>query len=53
MSEFVQDELFSIDVNADKGRPARSRRTDPMFLRNEFPGGGKFSLPHLLLRFYE
>lgn len=45
MIEFVQDELFAEDANADRGRTARDRRTNPMFLRNQFPGSGKFSMP--------
>ncbi|MGN0845693.1 MAG: DUF4417 domain-containing protein [Kiritimatiellia bacterium] len=45
MNEFVQDELFVVAANVDKVRTAKKRRTDPMFLRNQFPGCGKFGIP--------
>ena len=45
MSEFVQEELFGGDLGRKKARNARIRRNDPRFLRNQFPGTGKYGIP--------
>jgi len=45
MSEFIQDELFGGGLDRQTRRNARNRRNDSMFLRNQFPGVGKYGIP--------
>ena len=45
MSEFIQDELFGVGLDRQTRRNARNRRNDSMFLRNQFPGVGKYGIP--------
>ncbi len=45
MNECIQEELFDSSICCKTTKKARIRRNEGMFLRNQFPGVGKYGIP--------